>query len=91
MTGIPTLALSPFMSGIQIIKSPFMEERVLIRMCRSKKKRIIKKWKKNPKNYHTKPMSHFVFDEINRTVTCHPTIAEKIVEAIGNKEKQCQQ
>jgi len=74
----------PF-NGIQLIKSPYMAERKLIRMCRSKKKRIIKKWIKNPKNYTLKPMNHYIYNEIDRTIIAHPKIIEKLIKSVKER------
>lgn len=75
-------------NGYQIISSQYMTEKKLKRMCRSKKKRIIKKWLKNPKNYIKKPMSKLIINEVHHIIVCHPKIAQKIIHAIGQKNSQ---
>jgi len=70
-------------NGYQIISAPHMTERKLKRMCRSKKKRIIKKWLKNPKNYIEKPKSELIICDLNHTIICHPAMFEKIDHAIN--------
>ena len=69
-----------------IIDSPHLQKRVLKKMCRSKKKRIRKKWLKNPKNYKTVPDSNIYIIDMNylnlfpggrpeKTIVAHPEIA----------------
>lgn len=54
-------------------------------MCRSKKKRIRKKWLKNPKNYKMMPMNRYILDKQRRAVFCHPVIAKRIIKTIDNQ------
>ena len=49
------LPLSGFPGELRIHINPILSKEVLIKMCRSKKKRIRKKWLKNPRNYKTVP------------------------------------
>jgi hypothetical protein len=56
-------------------------------MCRSKKKRIIKKWLKNPKNYKTMPMNQYVLDKQRGAIFCHPVIAKRIIKAIDTQPR----
>jgi len=59
---------------MQVIVDPNMTVTVLKRLCRSKKKRIVKKWRKNPKNYETSPSTEvLVFGD---KCICHPMVAE---------------
>lgn len=63
-------------AGLQIIENSFLTKAVLIIICRSKKKRIHKKWLKNPKNYKTVPDDQ-VYMAGNR-VFCHPMVARTL-------------
>ena len=68
---------------INIIESPHLTADVLKKMCRSKKKRIRKKWLKNKKNYTTGPDTTHVYQiKDSNSIMCHPIVAEKIREAI---------
>lgn len=60
--------------NMNVIESEFMVEKVLKRMCRSKRKRIKKKWLKNPKNYFTRPSKDVTVIK-GRIIVCHPSIA----------------
>jgi len=83
MIATPSLHM---LNGIRLIECPHMVKRKLKRMCRSKKKRIIKKWLKNPKNYTMKPDNSFIFDGIKKAIYCHPKVAEKIIKAIERQQ-----
>lgn len=80
------LPVLPIYNGIRIIESPTLEIKKLKRMCRSKKKRIIKKWLKNPKNYHMVPDIHYYLLENERALVCHPEIAKRIIAAIEERK-----
>jgi len=61
----------------QVITSYSLTMRVLIRMCKSKKKRIRKKWLKNPSNYKTVPFDGaYLINGVG--MVCHPSVAAKI-------------
>ncbi len=74
-------------SHILEYKTPLMTERKLFRMCRSKKRRIKRKWLKNPKNYRMMPINSYIYNEQQRTIHCHPVIAERIIKAIDNQSQ----
>jgi retron-type reverse transcriptase len=66
-----------YYSGIKIIEDCHLTKEVLRKMCRSKKRRIIKKWKKNRKNYTTGPDTETMY----RTpfgIVCHPILANML-------------
>lgn len=85
MMGLPVLI--PSLNSVQIIQSSLMVERKLLRMCRSKKKRKIKKWLKNPKNYGMVPQQSYILDETKRAIFCHPVIAKRLIKAIAIENK----
>ena len=60
--------------GMPILANPFLMDKRLKRMCKSKKKRIIKKWLKNEKNYINVPSNSLFM--INNNMYVHP---EKLV------------
>ena len=62
--------------GMLIVTSDAMVDRVRYRYCRSKKKRIKKKWAKDPRNYRNVPKTDVIvrFD----TIVCHPAILDSI-------------
>ena len=57
-----------------------MVKNILIRMCRIKKRRIRKKWLKNPRNYRTVPDLQFL--QFNDHIICHPVVAHTIRDFI---------
>lgn len=72
-------------NGMHIQENSILTDTVLIRMCRSKRKRIVKKWLKNKRNYKTVPSQKiFVFDDpiMGKVITCHPVMAERIRESV---------
>lgn len=66
----------------QIIENKVLTIKQLITMCRSKKKRIRKKWLKNMKNYRNIPDDKYYLS--GNTIFCHPTIAETLRNALGH-------
>lgn len=64
------------MFGIKIIESINCCENKQFRFPRSKKKRIINKWKKDSKNYKIIPKA--IHDKINNVIYCHPTITAQL-------------
>lgn len=67
-----------------IIENHFLTKKILIIMCRSKKRRIHKKWLKNPKNYKEVPDDkYYVF---GNNITCHPMLAGMVREAIEREK-----
>lgn len=64
---------------MRIFEDLSLTERKLLRMCRSKKKRIRKKWLKNQRNYKTVPMKNcFV---VGDDIICHPVVVAAIRKA----------
>jgi hypothetical protein len=74
--------IEPYMIyGFRILTNTFLCKRVLGRHCRSKKRRIIKKWAKNPKNYVSIP-DDSVYRLPGNVLVMHPAIKDKIMGAI---------
>ena len=96
---IPSLSS---LNGLQIMEAPHLTKRMLKRMCRSKRKRIIKKWLKNPKNYWQGPdpavyiikkpkfspfsIAPTTYMEEEKVLICHPKIYKIIMRAIDNQK-----
>ena len=59
----------------KIIESLAMTEPKLIRMCHSKKKRIVKKWLCNPRNYRRVPRRDILM--VGEIAICHPSVAAR--------------
>ena len=73
------------LNGMQIQENSILTDTVLIRMCRSKRKRIVKKWLKNKLNYKTVPSQQvLIFDSPigGKTIVCHPMHAARLREAV---------
>jgi len=65
--------------GINIYFNPLMVDKILI-PCRSKKKRIKKKWAKNQKNYKTKPSENIYKTPFGLFI--HSAIAPKLKQLL---------
>jgi len=63
----------------QIIASTAMTKPELVRMCRSRKRRIVKKWLRNPRNYRTVPRTDVLVVQGLGWV-CHPMVAAGLRE-----------
>ena len=76
--------------GMHIQENSILTDTLLIRMCRSKRKRIVKKWLKNKRNYKTVPSQKvLIFADPRlgqRVIVCHPMVAARIREAIQEAE-----
>lgn len=70
--------------GLKLLTNSLLTEKKLKRMCRSKRKRIIKKWLKNPKNYKIVPEAKVYLIRGN-SIICHPEIAQSIIKACEEK------
>jgi hypothetical protein len=69
-----------FAMPIRIIETPLLTQTVLARMCRSKKKRIIKKWTKNIGNYKT--VANYTIYQTPYGDVCHPIVARALREQL---------
>ena len=78
------LGFNPF-DWIQFIEAPWMTNRVQFRHPRSKKKRIRRKWAKDPRNYCMKPWDKFY--QMGDTIYAHPVKIEQLKREL---RKQCQ-
>lgn len=70
-----------YTSGYTIITSPMMGDRRQVRFPRSKKKRIRKKWRKNPKYWATIPWEKAVRQ--GNVLIMHPILAQRMRDAIA--------
>ena len=70
-----------FYYGFKIIESDLLVDRILKKRCRSKKRRIVKKWNKNPKNWGSKP-SELIYRMSGNILVAHPVVVAKIKEVI---------
>ncbi len=80
--------------GMPIQENSCMTDTVLIRMCQSKRRRIVKKWRKNKRNYKTVPKQEvFIFADPVRgkTIVCHPVVGARIREAAQVAEDRKQE
>ena len=69
----------------EIIESTAMVETKLFRMCRSKRRRIVKKWLTNPKNYRTAPRRNvLVVDGLGWV--CHPSVAVSLRAELNQRQ-----
>lgn len=79
-------------NGMQLQENPNLTETTLIKMCRSKKKRIVKKWLKNEHNYKTVPSQEVLIFADPRlgcqVIVCHPNVAARIKQAYQDQEQE---
>lgn len=73
-----------FSVPIRIIETP-LTKTALRKMCRSRKQRVIKKWKKNPRNYTTIPDLETIYISPFGYI-CHPVTAKNIRNQIEKFE-----
>lgn len=62
----------------RILENHLLVKRKMIKNCRSKKKRIIKKWFKNPKNYKAEPDTNYYV--AGNLIFCHSSMAYRVRE-----------
>ena len=60
----------------RMVISTHLTMQQLTHMCKSKKKRIRKKWLKNPRNYRTVPFDGAY--SVDGMILCHPSVASQI-------------
>jgi len=75
-------------NGYQLVKNVNLIEKKLSKMCRSKKKRVKKKWLKNSKNYSYFPEKNLFIDDINKTINGHPITIDQFIKTIKEKQKE---
>lgn len=68
------------MWGLKIVTNHNLVRKELKRMCRSKKKRVRKKWLRNPGNYRTFPDPNVY--QTGNLLICHPQVAVAIKEQV---------
>ena len=64
----------------RIIASTAMTRLELVRMCRSRKRRIVKKWLRNPENYRAVPRDDILVVDGFGWI-CHPIVADVLRRA----------
>ena len=69
--------LGTMWNGLNIYVDKYLVRKAIKKWCRSKKKRIRKKWAKNPKNYWIVPDTENII-MIGDTAFCHPILWDKI-------------
>ena len=65
-----------FIAGLKVVESEWLSKKELVRMCRSKAKRVKKKWLRNPKNY--RQVADLSIYQMGDKLICHPIIAAEI-------------
>lgn len=77
-------------NGMKLQENSALTDTILIRMCRSKRKRIVKKWLKNKHNYKTVPSQQIlVFADPRlgcKVIVCHPIMAARIREVLKQRD-----
>lgn len=77
--------------GMPVQENSALTDIILIRMCRSKRKRIVKKWLKNKNNYKTVPSQKvLIFADPRlgqKIIVCHPMVAARIKEAESIRDR----
>ena len=87
MSRVPFMpGLSPFgtIGGLRVVESPLLMKRKQVRFCRSKKRRILKKWAKNPKNWREVPDMETIY-RTPTTLICHPALAAKLRRRLAGR------
>jgi len=79
---------SLWIDGIHLVESNAMVDRVLIKMCRSKRKRIKRKWLKNPRNYRYQPRHELIWMKQQNTMIGHPTALKLLILALENRKSK---
>lgn len=81
------MSLPSCLDGIRVMSTPWMCDRIQTRFPKSKKKRIRKKWAKNPKNYSNVPWKKgYVVDDPlfggGPILHIHPQMLEELTKRI---------
>lgn len=78
------LAASHIMTHIhKVIVNEFLTETIQYRHPKSKKKRIQKKWRKNPNNWKTRPIPRAFYAPDQDVFVMHPDTAEKLKKKLN--------
>lgn len=75
------------LAGKQIYLNPNLVKRKLKKICRTHKRRIVKKWLKNPRNYSFIP-DDGVYAEMAGRLFMHPATFEKLLEKLSARDKE---
>lgn len=67
--------------GMRVFVSPFCTARKQVRFPRSRKRRIIKKWKRRESNYQEVPAAYMVNGELH----AHPQVVTRIAKYTTGK------
>lgn len=70
---------------MQIIESTSLTTTTQFRFPKSKRRRIRKKWSKNPKNFRTVPRTDFFL--YNGAIICHPKMARRLRTTLQNLQE----
>jgi hypothetical protein len=71
----------PSFNGMRIVVSELMADRVQFRFPRSKKKRMRKKWAKNPENWKYVPWDRAY--RVGDTLHMHPQMFERLRRSVS--------
>lgn len=70
-------------NGLPVFLSEFLTDRVIDKMCKSKKKRQVKKWLKNDKHYKLVPSKNALM--MKDRIIIHPNMKEIFLKAMELK------
>lgn len=73
---------------INILESRWLTKRVQYRFSRRHKKRVVKKFAKNPRNFREVPDTAVYVVPFGQI--CHPTVAARLRDAIKKEEEEWQ-
>lgn len=68
-----------------IIESPHLTTATQFRFPKSKRRRIRKKWSKNPKNFRTLPDQNFY--QYDNKIICHPIMARRLRTTLQKEQR----
>jgi len=75
------------LAGNQVYLNSNLVKRKLKRICRTHKRRIVKKWLRNPRNYYIVPDEGIYAGMAGRLIM-HPATFEKIREKLATCNKE---
>lgn len=78
------------LQGVPVYINKNITMKILTKMCRSKKKRIRKKWLKNEKNYHIGP-SKKIIELRGVGIIIHPIMKPNIMKTIETWEMKMEE
>lgn len=78
-------------SGIKVQTNPLLVESFQCRFPRSKSKRIVKKWRKDARNWKTVPSKKVLHFAQTNTIICHPSLLPALEKAVQfENERMCE-